>query len=196
MRQTATAEVRLDEGKATSSSTAKRATQGFGSEQRQLRSNFVAVRLDETENRTQQPGYPGDVGRKNAWARRVMGGDSILTIGRLCMANLLVTVVAAGGIHSSWAEQPVAGIAVEAAPSAVAGHRCAPAVSPSRKTDPTGATENKSPDPRLPPHQAEGRRLARIAEDDCDRRSPRSADEISSRPRISRHHVLGSSGLF
>jgi peptidoglycan/xylan/chitin deacetylase (PgdA/CDA1 family) len=83
-----------------------------------LRPNFVAVRLDETENRTQQPGYPGDVGRKNAWARRVMGGDSILTIGRLCMANLLVMVVAAGGIHSSWAEQPVAGIAVEAAPSA------------------------------------------------------------------------------
>jgi hypothetical protein len=71
-----------------------------------LRPNFVAVRLDETENRTQQPGYPGDVGRKNAWARRVMGGDSILTIGRLCMANLLVMVVAAGGIHSSWAVSP------------------------------------------------------------------------------------------
>src|SRR3984893_9276383 len=56
MRQTATAEVRLDEGKATSSSTARRATRRFGFEQRQLRSNFVAARLDETENRAPQPG--------------------------------------------------------------------------------------------------------------------------------------------
>ena len=58
MRQTATAEVRLDEGKATSSSTARRATRRFGFEQRQLRSNFVAARLAETENRTQQTGNP------------------------------------------------------------------------------------------------------------------------------------------
>jgi hypothetical protein len=62
MRQTATAEVRLDEGKATSSSTARRATRRFGFEQRQLRSNFVAARLDETENRAQQPGNLGNVG--------------------------------------------------------------------------------------------------------------------------------------
>jgi hypothetical protein len=27
-----------------------------------LRGNFVAGYLDETDNRTQQPGYPGDVG--------------------------------------------------------------------------------------------------------------------------------------
>jgi hypothetical protein len=59
MRQTATAEVRLDEGKATSSSTARRATRRFGFEQRHLRSNFVAVRLDETENHAQQSGIWG-----------------------------------------------------------------------------------------------------------------------------------------
>src|SRR3984893_19166885 len=62
MRQTATAEVRLDEGKAMSSSAARWATRRFGFEQRQLRSNFVAARLDETENRAQQPGNLGDVG--------------------------------------------------------------------------------------------------------------------------------------
>jgi hypothetical protein len=43
MRQTATAEMRLDEGKATSSSTAKRATRRIGFEQRQLRS--ISLRL-------------------------------------------------------------------------------------------------------------------------------------------------------
>jgi hypothetical protein len=59
MRQTATAEMRLDEGKATSSSTARRATRRFGFEQRQLRLNFVAARLDETENHTQEPGNLG-----------------------------------------------------------------------------------------------------------------------------------------
>jgi hypothetical protein len=68
MRQTATAEVRLDEGNATSSSTARRATRRFGFEQRQLRSNFVAVRLDETENHAQQPGNLGNVGIKGAAA--------------------------------------------------------------------------------------------------------------------------------
>jgi hypothetical protein len=62
MRQAATAEVRLDEGKATSSSTARRATRRFGFEQRQSRSNFVAVRLDETENHAQQPRNLGNVG--------------------------------------------------------------------------------------------------------------------------------------
>jgi hypothetical protein len=62
MRQTATAEVRLDEGKTTSSSTARRAARRFGFEQRQLRSNFVAARLDETENRAQQPENLGNVG--------------------------------------------------------------------------------------------------------------------------------------
>src|SRR5512133_703624 len=64
MRQTATAVVRLDEGKATSSSTARRATRRFGFEQRQLRSNFVAARLDETENHAQQPGNLGNVGSR------------------------------------------------------------------------------------------------------------------------------------
>jgi hypothetical protein len=55
-------EMRLDEGKATTSSAAKRAIRRFGFEQRQLRSNFVAPRLDETENHAQQPGNLGNVG--------------------------------------------------------------------------------------------------------------------------------------
>src|ERR1700730_3326287 len=62
MRQTATAEVRLDEGKAMTCSAARWGTRRFGFEQRQLRSNFVAARLDETENRAQQPGNLGNVG--------------------------------------------------------------------------------------------------------------------------------------
>ena len=41
------------------SSTARRATERIGFEQRQLRSNFVAARLDETENHAQQPGIWG-----------------------------------------------------------------------------------------------------------------------------------------
>jgi hypothetical protein len=53
MRQTATAEMGLDEGKATGSSTVRWATRRFGFEQGQLRSNFVAACLDETENHDQ-----------------------------------------------------------------------------------------------------------------------------------------------
>src|ERR1700731_2128856 len=73
MRQTATAEGRLDEGKATSSSAARRATRRFGFEQRQLRSNFVAARLDETENRAQQPGNLGNVGLYGRAASGIVG---------------------------------------------------------------------------------------------------------------------------
>jgi hypothetical protein len=62
VRQTATAAMRLDEGKAMSSSTARRATRRFGFERRESRSNFVAARLDETENHAQQPGNLGNVG--------------------------------------------------------------------------------------------------------------------------------------
>ncbi len=40
----------------------------FGFEQRQLRSNFVAARLDETENHAQQPGNLGNVGREPSGA--------------------------------------------------------------------------------------------------------------------------------
>ncbi len=38
-----------------------RASRYVGCQRGWLRPNFVAVRRDETENRTQQPGYPGDV---------------------------------------------------------------------------------------------------------------------------------------
>jgi hypothetical protein len=48
LRQTTTAEVRLDEGKATSSSGARRATRRFACEQRLLRSIFIAARPAET----------------------------------------------------------------------------------------------------------------------------------------------------
>jgi len=50
MRQTATAEVRVEDGKATSSRAGRRAIRRFGGEQRRLRSNFVAARLPETVN--------------------------------------------------------------------------------------------------------------------------------------------------
>ncbi len=59
MRQTTTAEVLLDEGKATSSSAARRATPRFGCQRGWLRSNFVGARRDETENHPQQPGNLG-----------------------------------------------------------------------------------------------------------------------------------------
>ena len=45
-----------------------------------------------------------------------MGGGSILTIGRLCMASFLMMVLAFSGVHSSWAGQLVAAVAVEAEP--------------------------------------------------------------------------------
>jgi hypothetical protein len=62
MRQTTKGEVRLDERKATGCSLATRATRRFGCKRGWLRSNFVAARLAETENRTQQTGNPGNVG--------------------------------------------------------------------------------------------------------------------------------------
>src|ERR1700730_17109495 len=62
MRRAATAEVRLDRGKAACSSAARRATRRCGCQRDRLRSNFVATRLGQTEARAQQPGYPGDVG--------------------------------------------------------------------------------------------------------------------------------------
>src|SRR5271166_5498197 len=62
MRQTTTAEVRLDEGNAASFGTARRATRRFDCQRGGLRGNFAAGRLDETENRTQQIGSPKNVG--------------------------------------------------------------------------------------------------------------------------------------
>src|SRR5712692_11928472 len=55
MRQTTKAEVCLDEGKSTSSGPARRATRTIGCERGWLRPNFIAVCLDETEDRAQQP---------------------------------------------------------------------------------------------------------------------------------------------
>jgi hypothetical protein len=60
-----------------SSSTAGRATQRFGFKQRGLRSNFVAARLDETENHAQQPGNLGNVG---LWA---MTSSTVILVRKL-----------------------------------------------------------------------------------------------------------------
>jgi hypothetical protein len=62
MLQSTTTEVRLDEGRAMSSGAAQPSESLFRLPTGWLLPNFVAVRLDETENRIQQPGYPGDVG--------------------------------------------------------------------------------------------------------------------------------------
>ncbi|MGC2412518.1 MAG: hypothetical protein WA459_07475, partial [Stellaceae bacterium] len=56
VRQTTTVEVRLDHGKAAGFGNRGRTPRLFGCEQRRLRSNFVAVRLAETENRLIQSG--------------------------------------------------------------------------------------------------------------------------------------------
>jgi hypothetical protein len=61
-RQTTTAEVRLDQGKATSFGLARRATRRFGCQTGATTVEFVAARLDETENHAQQTGNPGNVG--------------------------------------------------------------------------------------------------------------------------------------
>ncbi len=45
-----------------------------------------------------------------------MGGGSVSTIGRLCMASFLVMVLAFSGVHSPRAGQPVAAVAVDAEP--------------------------------------------------------------------------------
>jgi hypothetical protein len=43
---------------------AKRVTRRLGCERGWLRANFVAVRLDETENQVYRLGNPGNVGKK------------------------------------------------------------------------------------------------------------------------------------
>src|SRR6478736_8121885 len=62
MRQTTKAEVCLDEGKSTSSGPPRRATRTTGCERGWLRPKFIAMRLDETEDRAQSPRNPGNVG--------------------------------------------------------------------------------------------------------------------------------------
>ena len=62
MRQTMTAELRLDEGKATSSGAARPSDSLFWPPTGRLRSNFVVARRAETENRAQRLRYPENVG--------------------------------------------------------------------------------------------------------------------------------------
>ena len=62
MRQATTAEVRLDEGKAASFGACEAGNPTICWHGDWLRSNFVAVHLDETENRAQRAGNPGNVG--------------------------------------------------------------------------------------------------------------------------------------
>src|SRR6266566_7938131 len=63
MRQTTKAKVCLDEGKSTSSGPPRRATRTIGCERGWLRLNFIAVCLDETEDRAQQPRNLGNVAK-------------------------------------------------------------------------------------------------------------------------------------
>jgi hypothetical protein len=62
MRQPTKAEVRLDEHKAASFGPAGPSILPFWLSTSRLRSNFVAARLAETEDRDQQLRYPGNVG--------------------------------------------------------------------------------------------------------------------------------------
>jgi hypothetical protein len=62
MRQAMTAEVRPDEGQATSSGASGRSADDLLADTSQRRSNFVAARFDRTENGFQKPGNLGNVG--------------------------------------------------------------------------------------------------------------------------------------
>jgi Transposase DDE domain group 1 len=62
MRQTTTAEVRLDHEKPTGSGITRRAIRWFGCEQRRSQSNFVAAKPPGTEDQAQRDGNPGNVG--------------------------------------------------------------------------------------------------------------------------------------
>jgi hypothetical protein len=59
MRQTTTGEVRFDEGNATSSSAARRATRRFSCEQRRLRWNCVAATPPRGERKSRSPAETG-----------------------------------------------------------------------------------------------------------------------------------------
>src|SRR3984893_17737676 len=83
-----------------------------------------------------------------------------------------------------------------AKPLDYASRRFAAAVGAAGKTDTAGETDDKSPDPCLPPHQADVWRISLAAEDDGKRRSLSSSDEFSPRQRIPRDHFLGSCGFF
>ncbi len=62
MRQTTTAEVRLDQGKLSSSSPATPSVSPFWLSAGQLRSNFVAAKPPGTEDHAKRAGNPGNVG--------------------------------------------------------------------------------------------------------------------------------------
>ena len=64
MPQTTTAELRLDEGKATSSGAVRPSDSLFWLPTGRLQSNFVVARLAETENRAQRLRYPENVGQE------------------------------------------------------------------------------------------------------------------------------------
>jgi hypothetical protein len=74
MRETTTAEVRLDHGNAVGSGIVGRAVQRFGSQSGRSRSNFVAARLDETEDHTQRAGNLGNVGSFRLAGRQIPVG--------------------------------------------------------------------------------------------------------------------------
>jgi hypothetical protein len=62
MRQTTTAEVRIDEGKATSSGAARQASHRFGCPRHPLPSNLVVTEAQKRDDGAQQPGNRGNVG--------------------------------------------------------------------------------------------------------------------------------------
>src|SRR5690242_4562032 len=62
MRQRTTAELRLDQGKATSFGAAEAGNATIRVPTDRLRSNFVAARLDQPDSHAQRPGNRGDVG--------------------------------------------------------------------------------------------------------------------------------------
>ncbi len=80
MRQTTTAEVRLDQGKTASSGAVRPSDSPFWLPPGRPRSNFVAGRLDEAENHAQQPGNPGNVGLQEMAKNFVAGAAVALAL--------------------------------------------------------------------------------------------------------------------
>jgi hypothetical protein len=70
MRRSTTAEVRPDQGNAASSDAERPSVSPFSLPTGRPRSNFVATRLGQTEDRAQQPGYPGDVSQDRCQGRQ------------------------------------------------------------------------------------------------------------------------------
>ena len=87
MRQTATAEMRLDGRQSNEFQHCEAGNRRFGFERRQSRSNFVAARLDETEDHAQQPGNLGNVGvseqskREECYMRLIFAAAAVAITG-------------------------------------------------------------------------------------------------------------------